>query len=1606
MAPPLSNRRVMDRRRSLGWLLVIVAVAAVLRLAGIGWGGPNLLHPDERFLAMVTSSLAPNENLLDYFDTASSTLNPENVGSRPNFVYGTYPLILVRLLGEAVGSTGLGELRTAGRLMSTVWDLLTIWMIYLIGARLADRRTGLLAAFFLAVTVLHIQQSHYFTVDLAQTFFVTVALYLAIRIGEAQDPEDVPDSAGLRAWLRASGLGLSLLFGVVAAAAVAAKLSAAPVVLWLPAAHIVRLAVFDRERRGEAVLPVLGVLVASGLVFGLTFRILQPYAFMGPGFFGLGLNPRWTNAIDGLRVLTSPDSDWPPAMQWARRSVLYSGRNLVLWGFGLPLGLLAFAGVAASSWRLIRRGLSPSLLVVGWTVGFFSWQSLASNPTMRYQLPVYPALAFFAAFVVGAAWRRGSEGEGAAVGWRRAAVALGVVVGLATLVYATAFTGIYLRPVTREVASRWLLAEVPGPLNLVVETTGGTVRQPVAVPYDWRLESGAGFEIRSTAAAGGVIRKLSFPRVIVGEDPVDAESADGPLDLHAVVVVEGVGEATASGACVAAGQPGVYRCTLGLERRLEMADGDRLIIRLELLDGGQWARLEGGAIANETGWDDGLPLRLDGYDPYGGIYQRDLNLELYWNAEEVKRERMLDVLHRADYLAISSSRQWGSLPRIPERFPLATTYYRHLVGCPPERSVERCFIDAKVGEVEGDLGFELAAVFESPPKLGPIVINDQPADEAFTVYDHPKVLIFKKTPAYDPDHVRALLEAVDLDRVLRKPPGHFGSQPADLLLPPDRLARQQKGGTWSDLFPPDALVNRHPAAAAVGWYLALAVLGLGVAPLLRWAFPGLADDGLPLARGFGLLLLAWVVWIMGSAGITVGPGTVRLAAAGLILLGAVVAWRGRHELRADWPKLRRRLLSTEAVFLIFFAICLAVRILNPDLWHPSHGGEKPMDLSYFTAVLKSTTFPPYDPWFAGGYINYYYFGFVIIGQLALGLGIQPAVAYNLALPTLIALAAVGAFSVAFNIVSLGGEPPGAGERRRLPPEVAGVVAAAAVTLFGNLHQIRMLVVRIYELGASAGHGVVGAIAAGVGRLVAGENLGIPSHNWFWNPTRIIPDPDVTPITEFPDFTFIYGDLHAHLMDLPQVLLAMAFSLAVLATWAGPGGRGRRLAALFLGALAVGAMRPTNTWSYYPFLALGFVAVAWARLRVEDGLPEGVRLFRAAAWAVAFAVLTRVLYAPFDAWFGMGYTDVEYWSRSRTPLAIYLEHWAPFLFPVATWLVLEVRDWLAATPLAAVRPLRRHVWLLVVVGVPALAGQLALTVLGVQVGFLVWPLLVMAGLLLVRPGLETGRRFALLAAGLGLSLTLVVELVTLKGDLGRMNTVFKFYYVAWALLAVVAAAGLWWRAARRPGEGSRRAWTVWWVVAGGLLAGALLFPFLAVPAKAVDRMVVDAPRGLDGMAYLDHATHHDQGVELDLAEDAGAIRWLQRNVEGTPVIVEANIPEYRWGSRITIYTGLPGVVGWNWHQRQQRAFATDAWVWDRVRAVGDFYESSDREAVRAFLERYDVRWVVVGQLERAYYSEEGLAKFPFWEGELWREAWRDGDTAVYEVLPAAVDGPAG
>ena len=140
------------------------------------------MHPDERFLVWVTADIAPAQNLSEYFDTAQSTLNPNNRG-HGFYVYGTLPIFLARYLVNSIFPAPGWEQITSLAARSALADLLTVLLIFGVAARLYNRRVALLASAFYALAVLPIQLSHFFK------GYVPQLLYFPCHLFCSKDPD-------------------------------------------------------------------------------------------------------------------------------------------------------------------------------------------------------------------------------------------------------------------------------------------------------------------------------------------------------------------------------------------------------------------------------------------------------------------------------------------------------------------------------------------------------------------------------------------------------------------------------------------------------------------------------------------------------------------------------------------------------------------------------------------------------------------------------------------------------------------------------------------------------------------------------------------------------------------------------------------------------------------------------------------------------------------------------------------------------------------------------------------------------------------------------------------------------------------------------------------------------------------------------------------------------------------------------------------------------------------------------------------------------------------------------------------------------------------------
>lgn len=1622
-------------------LLVILVAALALRIVGINWDDYTHIHPDERFLTTMVSRIGHTEFLTQrarercpeeklayyYFNTDCSYLNPNNVDDG-SFAYGTLPLFMVynaARLAEQLQLSGpvnpadwttYDYVQLVGRAVSALVDLLTVVFVFLIGRRLFTARHGLLAAALYAFAVLPIQLAHFWAVDSFTNLFFVIGLYAVVEL-----------SLRDRAWPY-------VVFGLALGAALASRINMLPMAGLLPLALLIQWQ--QQVRRNDLptqrrwLMRVVLLTLSAAAISLIAFRVFQPYAFVGPTFVSWNLNPKWLEDVRYVSELSSTASDgWPPAVQWfSRIRYVYPWFNLSVWGLGPALGLVATLALCAAILRQVfKRRLSPAVgLLSVWVVGYFVFMGNLHQMTMRYYLPIYAALVLLVAWGVLALPRRWMN-------W------IGGIVLVATGVWAIAFTHIYRQPLTRVEASRWIAANIPGTITL--QDSNGRIL-PADVPLEvfqhslqtaYRDESylGEPFEVPlnrnltaftitftdavSTRVSVQLLQELGngqqstvfqfsldsdeqgvihfdvkdfpdFPGVASGSyrwhilNDWDGGPAlryfmfsstwdDNGTSVHttaeflspfepvryALLGPQSPLRLRSSAAFTTTRLQIPHMIGLTDEVILQRDDGSQIRARVvntqddepalgaqRLFDleeplqveRGQFIHLTttepvyitGTALATEGGWDDSLPLAFcptsdtetlwqrwtnlyphcDTINSYARGYYVELPLHMAETDSDAKYRRMGDILAKADYLVMSSNRFYDALPRVQRRFAMSTNYYTQLFGGKLDYRLLREFASFPTF-----LGIPLRDQV-LPSTQSPAWLNEWEAEEAFTVYDHPTAFVFKNE-GFSADKLPVFIPFVEYDSRSRV------------------LLRQMPEATFT--IPPELSQRLGVRATLALWTLGFVLLGWLSLPLMYVLFPNLPLRGFSIGRGFSWLLLALAAWWLqaGPKIPTWTQGGLWLLVLLLAALNALIAYRKRRELRAYIRQHWRALLLAELLFLAALGIGVLLRAVDPDLWHVIRGGEKPMDFAYLNAVLRTPSFPPPNPWLAGFEINYYYFGFVVAAvPIKLG-NFAPAVGTNLVLATVYAVVFVNVFVLAYTLLTPAG--------RKLRGLLAAI-SAALVMLAGNL---------------------------GTLNLLAERNLNIDPNRWYWYPTRILGESANGAggaFNEFPAFSFLYGDLHAHILTLLAVTLFMIVLLSLVQ-------RRRMWLGLLIGSLA-GIIYMSNTWDVLLYVPLGALAMWLATRSIE-------RFIRLSILVGIGGVVTIL---PFYLKFSMGEASgVELWQGERSLLEPFLLVWGIQIGIALLWLAHRLKATFLRWTNA---PLHYGVIALVLIAILFLPPEVGTSALCLVV--------VAAGLVLAARD-EAAYRPVHVALSLIFLILLLIEYVVVKGDVGRMNTVFKISFQLWLWLGLLIPMILL-HLLR-----NRRYLQV--TLSLILIAFGLLFPVMAIPARYYDNET--GKLTLNGNEFMSTLVLDQYGTPIVTIDDWRLVEFMRATIRGFPVIAEWYETEYAWNSRVSVQTGLPSVIGWRNHMRQQYAFQHEE-IDKRIQDIQTLYTTSDLSQMRRVIAQYDIQYIVVGQLEKNRMSFDAINNFDaLVQRDELNLVYENGSSKLYQVAQTAQSG---
>jgi YYY domain-containing protein len=770
------------------------------------------------------------------------------------------------------------------------------------------------------------------------------------------------------------------------------------------------------------------------------------------------------------------------------------------------------------------------------------------------------------------------------------------------------------------------------------------------------------------------------------------------------------------------------------------------------------------------------------------------------------------------------------------------------------------------------------------------------------------------------------------------------------------------------------------------WAL-IEVLGILLLPLTMTVFHNLPDRGWAFSKTLGLAVFSFAVWLplMSLPTLPYSQPFIFIVAILFSLLCLVGLWRTRTALLKFIRLNRVYILFSEIVFLGMVFLLGWVRSFGPEI----RSFEMYMDEGFIAAIMRSPHMPPNDMWFAGYPINYYYYAHFTIATAAKLLGQSPSIAFNTGICIFYGLTASNLCGVTCNIVAWA---------KYLR---SSVQRGAAIEKPDNAHPSLLYSIPFGVLSMAMGL-ILGNLAATQQWWLDHGNAS--SFDWF-APSRVI---DKT-INEFPAFSFLLSCFHAHVLALAFTILAIGMAFNLLLEFDGKGlfafGHGwwRVGCTLVVTALVIGGLFVMNGWDYPTYMGLALVCIG-----LQQWLAYGARfhphllLDILMPW-ICLVALSFLLYVPFYLHFvspsqGIGLVAGSDRSQLRDVLLIYGLFAFVFLslllasmlkrslFPLTT--ILGIADDEAS------RARRARIEFIAIICF-VLICLILLFVMPNSTTFLVATTIALAGVILMIYNIgDRAHAFTLFVGALAFTLIAGCEIFFLRdvfaGDYPRMNTVFKFYFQAWALLAIASGAGMFFiLESLRPVEGmtvNARRWQriagVGWTIGQvALLLAACAYPVSAPYARyaqvdpVTHQSYLTRTNSLDGLTYL----------KTDPANpgDYDAIRWLNANVQGDPVIVESigadNNGDYSNYARVSAFTGLPTLMGWVGHEYQWRVGwlnnPANAIEFQRREAdVETIYTSPDPQVVLSTMARYNAQYLYVGPLEYAKYPKNDLHRF--------------------------------
>jgi len=684
------------------------------------------------------------------------------------------------------------------------------------------------------------------------------------------------------------------------------------------------------------------------------------------------------------------------------------------------------------------------------------------------------------------------------------------------------------------------------------------------------------------------------------------------------------------------------------------------------------------------------------------------------------------------------------------------------------------------------------------------------------------------------------------------------------------------------------------------WWGVILLTGLLFMPLSMRIFPTFTDKGYLFSKIIGITISSYILWLFSFFKII--PITF-LGCWGVVLVCGISAFAFlfRKDKDAGIGLLKSDTISWaligETIFLFSLCFWSYLRCFNPKV----EGLEKFMDYGFVNSILKTVYIPPNDMWFAGEPINYYYYGQYVTAFITRLTGIKTEITYNLMMATLFAFSMALCFSIVSNMLK------GYGVKKNGQIITGGLIASVLVSLGGNSH--------------SFFYGFLSKL------------IGKSDRYWFPDATRYIgynPDTNDKTIHEFPLYSFVVSDLHAHVVNMIFVLTIIGIFYAVLKKLQKRTDEGWHrdnpfmdlfFPELIIIGLFIGIFQMSNFWDFPIYLTVCLFTIICAGIRSYE---KAIKFAGGAAIRFLIVVVLSFAFAlPFNLTFDTITTEIRFTTDRSLPHQL-LVLWGyqlllVFIFFAFVFFFEQNIRWKWEKGKTREK-LRKEL-------------TLVNRVMNV----------------LKNSPIEDV--FAVILCISAIGLVIIPEIVYVKdiyeASHKRANTMFKLTYQAFIMFGLASGYII---------IRIRQFFVKDWKVKAALIVSVIIlflpmvYPFYAIPSWYA-KLNPDNFESLDGLEFL----------KREYPDDYALIEWLRENMEEQPVILEANGDSYTYYGRISMATGLPTIQGWFVHEWLWRG-SPDS-VQKRVNDVRAIYESEDINETMELLSEYNVQYIVIGNLER-------------------------------------------